>query len=136
MKTTIYTTLAILTCVSPGDLSAAEPSPSSASQKKAATKSLPKDQILFKAYDHDQDEQLSEREFKKAPLIREADRDLIEDTFKAMDKDQNNTLSLKEYLIGQPALKLLFRASSAVMDDGQSADSAKEIKRILRTARS
>jgi hypothetical protein len=133
MKTVTFTAILTLSLIT--STLAAEPK-APANAKKTAAKPVPNEHLLFKAYDKDQDEQLSEREFKKAPMIREADRDLIEEAFRTIDSNHDEAINLKEYLAGQSALKLLFRASDAVMDDGDRSSSAKEIKRILRDARS
>jgi Ca2+-binding EF-hand superfamily protein len=87
---------------------------------------------LFAEIDKNKDGTIAYREFKEAPLVREAKRKEVESVFHTIDANLNGSLDKTELAKGFDKIRAMLQNSRAVMDDGDSRSSRRQLRRILR----
>ena len=103
-------------------------------RKRPGAELTPKERLenLFAEIDKNKDGSIAFSEFKSAPFIREAKRKEVESVFYTVDADLNGSLNKPELAKGMDKIRTMLRNSKAVMDDGDSRSSRRQLRKAMR----
>jgi EF hand len=88
-------------------------------------------ELLFSEIDKNKDGSISLAEFKSAPLLREASRSDVGTLFQTVDTNIDGSLDKQELAKGFEKIRTVLQNSRAIMDDGDSRSSRRQLRRLF-----